>query len=132
VLSVKLPLLEGWNAQRRANAARYRELLDGLDGLVLPTETAGSVHTYNQFSILTPRRDALRTHLQERGVPSMVYYPKALHQQPIFAGLGYRTGDFPVTERIQEQVLSLPIFPGLTREQLSTVAAAIKEFFKKG
>ena len=86
-------------------------------------------HTYNQFSILTDRRDALRAHLQQRGVPSMVYYPKALHQQPIFAGLGYSTGDFPVTERIQEQVLSLPIFPGLTGEQIETVAAAIREFF---
>ena len=64
-------------------------------------------------------------------MPSMVYYPKALHQQPIFAGLGYATGDFPVTERVQEQVLSLPIFPGLTGEQIETVAAAIREFFTK-
>jgi len=111
VLSVKLPLLEGWNGQR------------------LPAEVPGCHHTYNQFSILTDRRDALRAHLQSRGVPSMVYYPRALHQQPLFAGLGYKTGDFPVTERVQDEVLSLPIFPGLTGEQLSTVAAAIKEFF---
>jgi dTDP-4-amino-4,6-dideoxygalactose transaminase len=128
-LSVKLPLLAGWNAARRANAARYGELLDGLPGLALPSETPGAVHTYNQFSILTERRDALRAHLQQRGVPSMVYYPKALHQQPLFAGLGYATGDFPVTERVQEQVLSLPIFPGLTAGQIETVAAAIREFF---
>jgi len=131
VLSVKLPLLEGWNGQRRANAARYRELLGGLAGITLPAEFAGAEHTYNQFSILTDRRDALRAHLQQRGVPSMVYYPRALHQQPIFAGLGYAAGDFPVTERIQEQVLSLPIFPGLTGEQIETVAAAIREFFTK-
>ncbi|HWR97140.1 MAG TPA: DegT/DnrJ/EryC1/StrS family aminotransferase [Candidatus Methanoperedens sp.] len=131
VLSVKLPLLEGWNRQRRANAARYRELLGGLDALALPVETAGAEHTYNQFSILTSRRDELRAHLQERGVPTMVYYPRALHQQPIFAHLGYATGDFPVTERIQEEVLSLPIFPGLTEEQIDTVAGAIKEFFAK-
>jgi dTDP-4-amino-4,6-dideoxygalactose transaminase len=132
VLSIKLPLLEGWNGQRRANAARYRELLGGIEGLQLPTETAGCVHTYNQFSILTDRRDALRAHLQGRGVPSMVYYPKALHQQPLFAGLGYKTGDFPVTERVQEQVLSLPIFPGLTDAQIAEVAAAVREFFTKG
>jgi len=131
VLSVKLPLLAGWNAQRRINAARYCELLGDLKGIVLPIEVAGMWHTYNQFSILTERRAALRTHLQQRGVPSMVYYPKALHQQPIFAGLGYSTGDFPVTERVQEQVLSLPIFPGLTGEQIETVAAAIREFFTK-
>lgn len=131
VLSVKLPLLEGWNVQRRKNAARYRELLGDLKGIALPIEPAGMHHTYNQFSILSDRRDALRAHLQKRGVPSMVYYPKALHQQPIFAGLGYSTGDFPVTERIQEQVLSLPIFPGLTGEQIETVANAIKEFFTK-
>jgi len=129
VLSVKLPLLEGWNAQRRANAARYCELLGDVTGIALPIETAGAQHTYNQFSILTDRRDALRAHLQRQGVPSMVYYPKALHQQPIFAGLGYETGDFPATERVQEQVLSLPIFPGLTGEQIETVAAAIREFF---
>ncbi len=131
VLSVKLPLLEGWNGQRRANAALYRELLAGVDQVALPVEAPGTHHTYNQFSILTDRRDALRVHLQERGVPSMVYYPKALHQQPVFTGLGYVTGDFPVTERVQEQVLSLPIFPGLTAEQIGTVAAGIKEFFTK-
>jgi dTDP-4-amino-4,6-dideoxygalactose transaminase len=129
VLSVKLPLLETWNEQRRANAAGYRELLAGVDDIALPVESPGARHTYNQFTILTSRRDALRAHLQERGVPTMVYYPKALHQQPVFAGLGYETGDFPVTERIQEQALSLPIFPGLTGEQIGTVAAAIKDFF---
>jgi len=131
VLSVKLPLLERWNEQRRANAGRYRELLAGVDEIALPVEPPGARHSYNQFTILTSRRDALRAHLQERGVPTMVYYPKALHQQPVFAGLGYATGDFPVTERIQEQVLSLPIFPGLTGEQIETVAAAIKGFFAK-
>jgi dTDP-4-amino-4,6-dideoxygalactose transaminase len=131
VLSLKLPLLEGWNRQRRANAARYRELLGGVAEIALPVETAGAGHTYNQFSILTARRDELRAHLQERGVPTMVYYPRALHQQPVFAGLGYATGDFPVTERIQEEVLSLPIFPGLTDEQIETVAGAVKEFFAK-
>jgi len=131
VLSVKLPLLEMWNEQRRANAARYRELLGGVDEIALPVESPGARHTYNQFTILTARRDALRTHLQQHGVPTMVYYPRALHQQPVFAGLGYATGDFPVTERIQEEVLSLPIFPGLTPEQIATVAAAIKEFFTR-
>ena len=131
VLSVKLPLLEGWNAQRRANAARYTELLGNVTGIALPVEVAGAQHSYNQFSILADRRDELRAHLQQRGVPAMVYYPKALHQQPVFAGLGYASGDFPVTERVQEQVLSLPIFPGLTGEQIDTVAAAIREFFTK-
>lgn len=131
VLSVKLPLLESWNEQRRENAARYRELLGDLAQIALPVEVPGATHTYNQFSILTDRREGLRAHLAGRGVPSMVYYPKALHQQPIFAGLGYATGDFPVTERIQEQVLSLPIFPGLTPEQIATVADAVKDFFTK-
>jgi dTDP-4-amino-4,6-dideoxygalactose transaminase len=131
VLSIKLPLLEGWNDQRRANAARYRELLGGVEEIALPVEPPGTGHTYNQFTLLSSRRDALRAHLQARGVPTMVYYSKALHQQPVFAGLGYATGDFPVTERIQEQVLSLPIFPGLTGEQIQTVAEAIKEFFIK-
>ena len=73
---------------------------------------AGSQHTYNQFSILSDRRDALRAHLQERGVPSMVYYPKALHQQPIFAGLGHADRRFPGDRAGPEQVLSLPISRG--------------------
>lgn len=131
VLSVKLPMLERWNTQRRENAARYRELLGGVEQLALPVETAGALHTYNQFSILADRRDALREHLAARGVPTMVYYPRALHQQPIFTGLGFATGDFPVTERVQDEVLSLPIFPGLTAEQIGTVAAGIKEFYAK-
>jgi len=129
ILSVKLPRLAAWNDERRANAARYRELLAGVGDLVLPVEPEGAWHAYNQFSLLTGRRDALREHLQARGVPSMVYYTKALHQQPVFAGLGYGTGDFPVTESVQERVLSLPIFPGLTEEQIDTVAGAIQDFF---
>ncbi len=131
VLSVKLPLLKRWNEQRRENAARYRELLGGVAQIALPAEPRGAYHTYNQFSILTSRREELRAHLAERGVPTMVYYTKALHQQPIFAALGYATGDFPVTERIQEEVLSLPIFPGLTAEQIGAVAGAIKDFFTR-
>jgi dTDP-4-amino-4,6-dideoxygalactose transaminase len=95
VLSVKLPLLDTWNNQRRANAALYRELLGGIEEVALPVETAGALHTFNQFSVLADRRDALRAHLGGRGIPTMVYYPRALHQQPVFAGLGYATGDFP-------------------------------------
>jgi dTDP-4-amino-4,6-dideoxygalactose transaminase len=131
VLSVKLPLLERWIEQRRENAARYREALGGVGELALPGEIAGALHTYNQFSVLAERRNELRAHLAARGIPTMVYYPRALHQQPIFAALGYATGDFPVTERVQQQVLSLPIFPGLTGEQVATVATAIKEFYTK-
>jgi dTDP-4-amino-4,6-dideoxygalactose transaminase len=132
VLSAKLPRLEEWNGQRRHNASRYGALLGDVAQIALPVEPEGAFHSYNQYSLLTDRRDALRAHLAERGVPSMVYYPKALHLQPIFAGLGYAGGDFPVTERIQDQVLSLPVFPGLTEEQIQTVAAAVQEFFRKG
>ena len=131
VLSVKLPLLETWIGQRRENASLYRELLGGVEEIALPVETEGALHSYNQFSILADRRDQLRAHLAGRGVPTMVYYPKALHQQPIFAALGYASGEFPVTEKIQDEVLSLPIFPGLSAEQIATVAAGIKEFYAK-
>jgi dTDP-4-amino-4,6-dideoxygalactose transaminase len=129
VLSLKLTRLERWNGQRRANAARYRELLAGVGDLVLPAEPPGYGHTYNQFSVRTGHRDALRAHLLALGIPTMVYYPEALHRQPVFAALGYAAGDFPVTERLQEEVLSLPIFPGLTEEQLGAVATAIQDFF---
>lgn len=135
VLRAKLPHLPAWIERRRAIAARYRLLLADTrpvrDGLVaLPTEVARVEHTYHQFTIrvCSPYRDALRKHLASHGVQTAVYYPLALHLQKVFEPLGYKPGDFPEAERATAEVLSLPMFPELTDEEIEYVAAAIDAF----
>lgn len=129
VLKAKLPRLKEWNRQRRENADLYRKLLESVDEISLPRESEGMVHVYNQFTIMAERRDELRAFLTERGIGTMVYYSRALHLQPVFSHLGHSPGDFPVAEKVQGRVLSLPIYPGLTEEAIRTVAAAIGDFF---
>lgn len=137
VLNVKLPLLDGWAAARQANAARYVEMLTEA-GLVergavrLPAvlEGAGNTHVYNQFVIRAEDRDALQAHLKEAGIGSMIYYPKPLHLQTCFDGLGYGPGDLPVAEAACEQVLALPIYGELAEAQQREVVTSIARFYK--
>ncbi len=128
---MKLRRLEGWNEMRRRTAALYAELLRDLDEVDLPNEPPGCRHVYNQFTIMARRRGELRHYLEEKGISTMIYYPLALHLQPVFSHLGYRRGDFPVAEKTQEQVLSLPICPGLTEENVRAVAEAIRGFYRE-
>lgn len=128
VLLAKLPWLEQWNEARARNAQRYLDGLAGLPDVVLPTTLPGNRHIYNQFTLRVTNRDGLRRHLDEHGVGSGVYYPVPLHLQPCFRDRGHREGDFPVSERLSETVLSLPIFPELTGEQIDTVIHRIREF----
>lgn len=135
VLNVKLPHLDAWGAGRRARAEFYRAEFRraGLDRmLVLPIEPWADTgvahhHIYNQFIIRVPKRDALRTKLQERGIATEIYYPLALHMQECFRSLGCREGDFPEAERAARESLALPIFPELTEDQQRAVVAAIRE-----
>jgi len=127
-LRTKLRHLGEWIEARREAAARYRSALAGAP-VTLPPEPAGAKHTYHQFTIRVPERDRLQAHLRERGIATRIYYPIPLHLQPCFASLGYRKGDFPVSERLAGEVLSLPIFPGITEEQIERVAAAVREFY---
>lgn len=132
-LSVKLPHLGEYNAARRANAARYRELFDaaGLaDGPVrLPVEVTEG-HTYHQYIIRADRRDDLLAHLKARGIGCEIYYPLGLHQQPCFAYLGHGEGDLPHTEAAARQTLALPIFPELTHAEQAQVVEAIAAFYR--
>ncbi|MBE3576276.1 MAG: DegT/DnrJ/EryC1/StrS family aminotransferase [Limnochordales bacterium] len=135
ILRVKLPHLPSWIERRRAIAARYRLLLAGTrpvrEGLVtLPAEAPGAEHTYHQFTIRVrqPYRDALRQHLARHGVQTAVYYPLALHLQKVFEPLGYKPGDFPEAEWATSEVLSLPMFPELTDNEIEYVAAVIDTF----
>jgi len=129
VLRVKLKHLDAWAEARRANACRYHERLDGVDGVTLPEVAPGNWHVYNQYTLRTSRRDELRTWLAERDIGSGIYYPVPLHLQECFATLGGREGDLPVAERLCGEVLSLPIFPELGEARVDEVAEAIRAFF---
>ncbi|MCU0640947.1 MAG: DegT/DnrJ/EryC1/StrS family aminotransferase [Candidatus Margulisbacteria bacterium] len=130
ILRVKLRNIGALLDARRRNAAFYAKELAGLSHLTLPSELSGARHTYNQFTVRSTRREALVAHLKAAGVPAMVYYPLSLHLQAAYSSLGYKLGDFPVSESAQSEVLSLPIFPELTSAELASVAAAVKDFGK--
>lgn len=127
VLRAKLPKLCEWNEKRRAHAQRYQELLACCE-VTLPGFEAGNYHVFHQYTIRHPHRDALQAHLKEHGVDSKVFYPLPLHLQPAYAALGYRCGDFPFAERAAREVLSIPIFPELSEEQIEYVAKCIRRF----
>jgi dTDP-4-amino-4,6-dideoxygalactose transaminase len=131
VLRVKLRYLDSWTAGRRHNAAIYREILAGMSlPVTVPVPAAHSTrHIYNQFVIVAPRRDALREYLKEHGIGTEVYYPLPLHLQKCFASLGHRVGDFPVTERLANESLALPIYPELSREEIEYVCGGIQAFY---
>jgi dTDP-4-amino-4,6-dideoxygalactose transaminase len=132
ILRVKLKHLDKWAAGRQHNANRYRELFAEfkLETCVkAPVVPSGYVHVYNQFTIRAKQRDSLKEHLRQSGVPTEIYYPYPLHLEPAFAGLGHKRGDFPVCEQTCSEVLSLPIFPELTDDQLRTIVRAVVDFF---
>lgn len=135
-LGVKLKRLDEWNRQRQEHAARYEQLFGeaGLsDQVRLPEATESQVHVWNQYTIrvLDGDRDALRSDLADRKIGTEVYYPVPLHVQDCFRPLGYRAGSLPITEAAAREVLSLPVFPGLTDAQQVAVVGAIGEFFQK-
>ena len=132
VLHAKLPHLPAWSEARRRNAAWYDQRFADLERagkLVRPVVRAYNESIYNQYTLRVENRDGLREHLNARGIGNAVYYPLPLHLQPCFAYLGYREGDFPESERASQQVISIPVFPELSTEELEEVATAIEEFF---
>jgi dTDP-4-amino-4,6-dideoxygalactose transaminase len=134
VLSAKLPHLAGWSAKRRENAAYYDAALADLareGAITTPYVAPESESIFNQYTLRVAdgKRDALQAFLKERGIGSSIYYPLPLHLQPCFAYLGYKAGQLPESERAAKEVLSLPIFPELTRAQLDEVVAGLHAFF---
>jgi dTDP-4-amino-4,6-dideoxygalactose transaminase len=125
VLSAKLPHLDGWTEARRANAAHYDDALRDADGITAPSAAAGNRHVYNQYTIRSDRRDALKEHLDRSGIGNAIYYPVPLHLQPCFSALGGREGDLPATERAAREVLSIPVFPELTDQQRDEVVRTL-------
>lgn len=127
VLRVKLRYLEGWIEARRAHAAAYNRLLADSD-LALPFEAPQNRHVYHLYAVLSPARNELMESLKTQGVQTGLHYPDPVHLLPAYADLGYRAGDFPISERIAKQELSLPMFPELSNEQIEEVVHSVTQF----
>jgi len=128
VLSVKLKYLEQWNKRRRQNAAIYDKLLAG-SPVGTPKVDSNNVSIYHQYTIVVSKRDDLQKYLAGNGVGTSIFYPKPLHLQECFKTLGYSSGDLPIAEKLSNEVLSLPIYPELTAEQIEYVAETILKFY---
>jgi dTDP-4-amino-4,6-dideoxygalactose transaminase len=135
VLRVKLPYLDRWEAGRQNRADRYRKLFEQQKLSAKVTwpliPPAKFHHVYNQFTIRTGSRDALKESLRRAGVPSEIYYPLCLHLQSAFRDLGCASGDFPIAEAASNEVLSLPVYPELTDTQQDRVVTSIADFFAR-
>jgi len=137
ILRVKLRRLADWTAARQAHAHLYDSLLKDVRGILFPRVPAGREHVYYLYTVRipsptgsrdgNPRSDLVQKRLAERGVASMVYYPVPLHLQPLYASLGGRPGDMRVSERASREVLSIPIYPEMTRAQIEHVAQALRD-----
>lgn len=130
LLRVKLRYLDEWAAGRQRVAQRYGELLAGLP-VQTPYQRPGACHVYHQYTIRAPRRDELQAHLKEQGIGTMLYYPVPLHRLPLYEELGYQEGHLPESEQAAREVISLPIYPELTDEQVQEIASAIREFYNQ-
>jgi dTDP-4-amino-4,6-dideoxygalactose transaminase len=132
VLEHKLALLDEWTAERRAVAETYNEALEGIGDLVLPPVPAGSVPVWHVYAIRTRRPAGLADFLRARGVASGRHYPEPVHLSPAYAALGHARGAFPVAERLAGELLSLPIFTGMTEAQVEAVVDGVRTFFDNG
>jgi dTDP-4-amino-4,6-dideoxygalactose transaminase len=126
VLKVKLAHLAAWSQARRAHAAAYTAAFADVDGLTPPATDPANEHTFHQYTVRCGRRDELVAALKAAGIGCAVYYPRPLHLQPCFAGLGYREGQFPEAERATREVVSLPVYPELTQAQRDEVIDAVR------
>jgi len=129
ILSAKLPHLTKWTEQRIQAAANYNKQLAGIPEITLPKQRPGTKHTWHLYVIRTSRRRELTEYLTARGIETSVHYPTALPNLPAYQYLGYQPSDYPVSTRLQDEILSLPIFPELTEEMIAFVAASIRGFF---
>ena len=129
VLLAKLPYLQRWNQARQRNAARYTAAFSGHPAICPPSSDPANDHIYHQYTIRVPQRDELQAHLKAKGIGHSIYYPLALHLQPCFAYLGYRRGSLPIAEAAMDSVISLPIYPEMTREQQDAVIGAVQSFY---
>ncbi|MGH8100147.1 MAG: DegT/DnrJ/EryC1/StrS family aminotransferase, partial [Chthoniobacterales bacterium] len=127
VLQVKLRHLDRGNDLRRQHAQRYNAELQGIDGIVTPREASYARHIYHVYTLRVQERDELMSILRQRGIQTAIHYPVPIHLQPAYEMLGHGKGDFPVSEKITREFISLPMFPELTNSQIDIVVNAVKE-----
>jgi len=130
VLLAKLPHLPSWSAKRREHAAYYTRAFADVPAVRPPAVDPANEHIFHQYTLRVQRRDELQAHLKRHGIGSAIYYPVPLHLQPCFSHLGYRPGRLPESERASREVLSLPVYPELTRGQLDCVIETIRGFYR--
>ena len=131
ILSVKLKHLAGWNAKRRERAAEYNRLFAAAEaGVRTPYEPSWSRAVYHLYVVRTEDREGLMAHLGKAGIGTGIHYPIPLHRQRAYESLGYKVGDFPVTEKVASQIVSLPMFPNLTAEQQGRVVNEVARFLQ--
>ncbi|WP_321369292.1 DegT/DnrJ/EryC1/StrS family aminotransferase [uncultured Draconibacterium sp.] len=131
ILEVKLNYLDQHIKARQEAARFYDQQLYDVPGIIIPERKDYSTHTFHQYTIKAEGRNELKQFLETKGIPSMVYYPKALHLQEAYKSLGYKAGDFPIAERISQTVLSLPMHTELDIEQMEYIVEAIKSFSQR-
>ena len=126
LLRVKLRRLAEWNARRQQLAGIYSKQLESTANLQLPTALTPKAHVYHLFVVQHPQRDSLRAHLAAQGIETMIHYPVLLHEQPLFRS--HRQTNLPVAEEVVKRILSLPLYPQMTTDEVSAVAQAVLEF----
>jgi len=132
IVNIKLSHLDKWNNEYRAIAAKYRKGLTGVKGVIkVPVDKEYEEPVYHNFIIQCERRDELQKYLLDNGIDTKIHYPIPIHLQKAAAYLGYKQGDFPVTETQAKRILSMPIYPALTDKQVQMVIDGIKSFYKK-
>ena len=132
VLRIKLRHLDEYAAARNAVATAYDKAFAGIPGLAIPERSGNSTHVFHQYTLKVAggKREALRKHLEERGIPAMIYYPVPCHLQNAYKSARFTEGSLPVTESITHEVLSLPMSTELDTEQLAHITASVKSFFQ--
>ncbi|GGE91768.1 DegT/DnrJ/EryC1/StrS family aminotransferase [Mycetocola zhadangensis] len=126
VLSAKLALLDEWNAQRARAAERYTELLSDVEEIVLPQVAEGNEHVYHLYVVRVPRRDDVVAQLNASGIGAGIHYPRPVHIHRAYAGLGYSNGDFPRAEQFAREIISLPLYPGISMDEVQYVADTLR------
>ena len=129
ILSVKLSYLEAWNELRINHARKYSELLERIPEIKTPKIMKNANHVFHLYVIESNHRDKLQKYLKHKGIETLIHYPIPIHLQPPYKKEGYRVGDYPITEKKSKKILSLPIFPEMTEEEIRYVADSVKKFY---
>ena len=126
ILAAKLKHLDEWNAMRQEKAAYYCELLKGVEGVRTPIIKEDRTHVFQTFAVRVRNRDQVLEEMSKQGIGVLIHYPIPIHLQEAYKDLGYKKGDFPMAEEVADEILSLPMFPHITNEQVECVCATLK------